>query len=614
MDLLQASPRISNCTFDKVDWGIELNGVSNPVVDSCTFNNLTYAPLHTSLVSYPRSTAGDIISGSTYRGIGVLEETLAQDVTLAQRTFGGIKNIPYVLGNYTVGTGAVLTLQPGVVLKFLSGTRMTVQKGLIAEGGASPDSTIVFTDIKDDFYGGDTNADSALTSPCSNCYYASDWHGIVFEDESLDPLCRLKHCVIRYTGDVYTAGAGMTLNNASPTVQYCTINNNNYGIVANGASNPVVNYCDIYKNLQQGLDNANESFNIDARNNWWGDNSGPTHSGNPGGKGDVVTDSVNYMPFLSSGTQHPLPGDVSLNGSIQAYDASLILKYVVDSTGNPLNEIQVRVADVSGAMGVTAFDASLILQYVVGNIQDFPVEIGHAAVPAGFPKVSASAIEIGDGAAIRGSTVVIPVRAKSLRNLASADINIVFDGSVLTPKEVKASTAVSGMMLFVKFQKGQINVAMAGDKLSGVDGDLLYVTFEVSKNVRGTVKSALAFSRLLLNEKNLRASAKAGEITVAGKPTVYALYQNYPNPFNPTTTIRYQLPEDATLIKVSVFNTLGELVRTLVNDMKDAGVYEVTWDGRSNSGNQVGSGIYFCRITAEGVQNFNSVKKMLLMK
>jgi hypothetical protein len=212
---LSASPKIIDCTFDKDYWGVYLTGVSDPIIDKCIFNNLTYAPIRTSLVSYPRSSANNVISGTTYRAIGVIDnETLVQDVTLQKRNFAGITNIPYLFGNYTIGTGAVLTISPGIVLKFFYFNGMTVRKGLIAEGGSTPDSTIVFTDFRDDFYGGDTNADTTASSPTS--YYAG-WYGITFQDESLDPLCRLKNCILRYGGLSY-GYAAVTANNASPTI------------------------------------------------------------------------------------------------------------------------------------------------------------------------------------------------------------------------------------------------------------------------------------------------------------------------------------------------------------------------------------------------------------
>ncbi|HLX13534.1 MAG TPA: FlgD immunoglobulin-like domain containing protein, partial [Bacteroidota bacterium] len=79
-------------------------------------------------------------------------------------------------------------------------------------------------------------------------------------------------------------------------------------------------------------------------------------------------------------------------------------------------------------------------------------------------------------------------------------------------------------------------------------------------------------------------------------------------------TIRYQLPEDGTHIRVLIYNTLGELVRTLVDATQAAGSYDVTWDARSDAGSQASSGIYFYRITATGTKEFTSVKKMLLLK
>ena len=87
-----------------------------------------------SLVAYPSSTTGNVISGTTYKCIRVDNETLTQDVTLPKRSFGGVVNIPYFFQNYTIGTGVTLTIAPGVVCKFWYAGYMTVNNGLIAEG------------------------------------------------------------------------------------------------------------------------------------------------------------------------------------------------------------------------------------------------------------------------------------------------------------------------------------------------------------------------------------------------------------------------------------------------------------------------------------------------
>ncbi|MBA4312997.1 MAG: hypothetical protein C0417_10245 [Chlorobiaceae bacterium] len=607
---LSSSPKIINTTFDKDNWGVYLTGVSDPIIDTCVFNNLTYAPIRTSLVSYPRSTENNIISGKTFRAIGVLEnETLVQDVTLVKRDFAGVTNIPYLFGNYNIGTGAVLTISPGLVIKSFYYTGMTVRKGLIAEGGSTPDSAIVFTDYRDDFYGGDTNADTTASSPYSSY---QGWFGITFQDESLDPLCRIKNCIFRYAGLSYSTAA-ITANNASPTITYSSFSKNYDAIKATGSAKPVMNYSDIYQNSNYGVNNVNKTFNIDARYNWWGNNSGPTHSGNPLGTGDRVTDSVQYAPFRTIGAQAPLAGDVSLNGFVQAYDATVILQYVVDPVTYPLDATQQKVADVSAAGGITSYDASLILQYVVGNILNFPSELGKN-IPTTLPRLSASSIEVGEPVSTTVSTITVPIRVNGLRNLASVDIGLKYDAKLLTPKEIKLASGVSSLLMQNKSANGSINIAMASNKLIDADEDLLFITFDIAGNVRGVVKSQITFTKLLINEVDLSSSAINRDLTINGKPTEFALDQNYPNPFNPTTNIRYQIPEDASHITLRVYNSIGELVSTLVNGTQSAGEYQIEWNGTNDFGVPVANGMYIYRITATGNKNFTSVKKMLLMK
>lgn len=93
-------------------------------------------------------------------------------------------------------------------------------------------------------------------------------------------------------------------------------------------------------------------------------------------------------------------------------------------------------------------------------------------------------------------------------------------------------------------------------------------------------------------------------------PTSFALSQNYPNPFNPTTEIQFDIP-NRSKVKLSVFNVLGQQVRTLHNEELAAGSYTVTWDGRSDGGTPLASGVYFYRLDAE---NFVQTKKMMLIK
>ena len=95
-------------------------------------------------------------------------------------------------------------------------------------------------------------------------------------------------------------------------------------------------------------------------------------------------------------------------------------------------------------------------------------------------------------------------------------------------------------------------------------------------------------------------------------PKEYALEQSYPNPFNPVTTIKYQLPVDGRIL-LKVYNTLGQVICVLKDELQTAGYKSVLFDG-----SYLSSGIYYCRIDATSLtdpsKTFTQVKKMLLVK
>ncbi|MGA2624143.1 MAG: T9SS type A sorting domain-containing protein [Bacteroidota bacterium] len=95
------------------------------------------------------------------------------------------------------------------------------------------------------------------------------------------------------------------------------------------------------------------------------------------------------------------------------------------------------------------------------------------------------------------------------------------------------------------------------------------------------------------------------------RPSDYALGQNYPNPFNPTTSINYQVPVD-NHVTLKVYNVLGQGVKTLVDEVQDAGFKSVKFDATN-----LPSGMYYVRMTVSdsyGKQLYMSTKKLLLMK
>lgn len=97
------------------------------------------------------------------------------------------------------------------------------------------------------------------------------------------------------------------------------------------------------------------------------------------------------------------------------------------------------------------------------------------------------------------------------------------------------------------------------------------------------------------------------EETVAAK---FELQDNYPNPFNPTTQIRFQVPAVGN-VKLAIYDILGNQIKTIVNETRHAGIYDVQWDGTNDMGISVSSGVYFYQLTTK---NHVATKKMMFIK
>ncbi len=168
---------------------------------------------------------------------------------------------------------------------------------------------------------------------------------------------------------------------------------------------------------------------------------------------------------------------------------------------------------------------------------------------------------------------------------------------------------------------------------SDANGDPLTYTVSVNSNI---ISATLQGTQLIITHiagwgpTTVTVTANDGEYSVTDQFTVtvgfhherkvsgmsenpkhFELSQNYPNPFNPTTTIKYALKEDVK-VSLKIYNSLGQEVRTLVNEHQNAGFKEIMWDGKNNQGSAVPSGIYMYRLVAGS--KFVKANKMTLMK
>lgn len=123
-----------------------------------------------------------------------------------------------------------------------------------------------------------------------------------------------------------------------------------------------------------------------------------------------------------------------------------------------------------------------------------------------------------------------------------------------------------------------------------------------------TDKTLIGGSKFLYRLKQIDSDGQfeySDAVEVEVVPNKFELSQNYPNPFNPTTKIRYQLPDESKVV-IKIYNILGSEVMELLDEQKEAGVYEVEFKADNLS-----SGTYIYKIIAD---NFVQTKKMILLK
>lgn len=188
-----------------------------------------------------------------------------------------------------------------------------------------------------------------------------------------------------------------------------------------------------------------------------------------------------------------------------------------------------------------------------------------------------------------------PDRVKVLPGAAVEEGNVFADNS-------------RGSLFFSRTEPGRVEVASGrvGREWSARgDAELVTVRFMALTEDPGQVE--------VLGGQFVNSAYQANTMRVEkarALPKIAALHQNFPNPFNPSTEIRFDIPT-AREVQLRVFNQLGQTVRTLVDSRMKAGTYRIKWDGKTEAGNSISSGVYFYSLEAG---DFSQIRKMTLVK
>ena len=206
---------------------------------------------------------------------------------------------------------------------------------------------------------------------------------------------------------------------------------------------------------------------------------------------------------------------------------------------------------------------------------------------------------------------------------ANGVINLEKDTNVVVPVElISFSASIVNNYTELKWITAT-EVNNSGFEIQRSPDNKLFTTIDFIKG-KGTTSEKNTYSYLDKNDVAGKYYYRLKQIDLNGSyeysniininitaPAKFELKQNYPNPFNPATSINYSIPFTSR-VKLSIYNLLGQLVTTLVDECKDAGYYELNWNAENLT-----SGMYVYSLQVESINRdlkFKSIKKMILIK
>jgi hypothetical protein len=299
-------------------------------------------------------------------------------------------------------------------------------------------------------------------------------------------------------------------------------------------------------------------------------------------------------------------GDVSQNGNISGYDASLVLKYLVGT--ETFNTTQLLVAEVTQDGTISALDATAIAQYAIEIIDTLPVASTQNLVGGGTLFINETMFQPGE-------LLEVPVMLTNGDNLLSFEIDLSYESEAITLEGVAWSDLIGHFTIEENYEAGSVQIAGLGTEPDGQEGVFATVSLFIASSFTDE-SFDITINKYRINESDpiedvvVTFTNSALGIEKNTTPTVFALHQNYPNPFNPTTQISYDLPETGN-VQIMIYDLMGRKIRTLMNSEKNAGFKTLQWNATNDRNEPVSAGLYLYTIQAG---EFRKTRKMVLLK
>ncbi len=298
-------------------------------------------------------------------------------------------------------------------------------------------------------------------------------------------------------------------------------------------------------------------------------------------------------------------GDVTLDKLIDVADVVSLVGYIL---GNVEYDARKEgAADVNGDETIDVIDLQAIINIILGR-------------PIGTPGIGLSSplaiVDLDLESLKKGSDAQILVHSEHLVPVAGVQLKLRYDPNQMSFSSPVTTDLTNDFIIQYKDEgKGKMTVVMynmAGKSIESGEGNILALPV--------VLKTGLKDDPQVEIEEVIMADPEAVGIPVGKKgthlPVDFKLAQNYPNPFNPSTTIEFEILSDVrnevmvhTTLKI--YNVLGRRIKTLVDEMKTPGNYQMIWDGTDDGGERVSSGVYFYQLKAK---DYQETKKMVLMK
>ena len=391
----------------------------------------------------------------------------------------------------------------------------------------------------------------------------------------------------------------------------------------NGVAQTIESVGDLYDALG-GASSVSLLITLDPQAQQW---QGYFGSGDRGSSADkVLTDDLGIIAVLIAPTSVQLSGEgLGTNGS-----SSITVHPGMNLVGVPLKDSRItRVSDLLGLEGmkdnitlaIVSDNGEFKLTESVGDSGDIAVPGGQSFIlvaqrattveitgagwstPSGQPAASPMAltgIEVTDTTpvlAVSGS--IFPVVGKSVSHSFRVTVKNLSTGKVDT--SVTDNDGVTYQFTFVDIERGR----------AAQVGDILEITAQSPDPFVGVQP----LRHTVTVEDVKRSRIPLAELVAYEIPAKTELLLNYPNPFNPETWIPYRLAKDA-FVTVTIYDQRGRVVRDIAVGHRIAAVYEsrskaIYWDGRTEFGERVASGIYFYTLTAG---DYSATRKMVVLK